>query len=73
MDHSKTVIHPPVHLHSKIPLVVFGNLVHFRVDLNSKMMLESTNAAFTQHQARALQVLVHFLEHGLAEVVLLQK
>ena len=81
MDQAKRVIHTNVHLHSEVPLVTFSGLVHLRITLAALILGGARrrdnggvdNAAFTQHQAVFLQVLVHFFEQRFAQTMALQK
>jgi len=66
---------------SEVPLVTFSGLAHLRITLAALILGGARrrdnggvdNAAFTQHQAVFLQVLVHLFEQCLAQTMALQK
>src|SRR5690606_16925727 len=81
VDQAQRVIDADVHLHSEAPLIALLGLMHFRITL-AGLVLGGTrcrndggidNAAFTQHQAVFLKMLIHFFEQYLAKAMLLQK
>ena len=81
MDKAQCVVDANVHLHAELPFVALSGLVHLRIALARTVLCGAgrrddggiNNAAFTQHQAVFLQVLVHLFEQHLAETMLLQK
>ena len=86
MNQAQRVVDAKVHLHIEVPFVGLSGLVHFRRSDDSIALARTVlcgagrgddgginNAAFTQHQAGFLQVLVHLFEQLLAETMLLQK
>ncbi len=81
MNQSESVINADVHFHAEVPLIAFLGLVHFRIALAAFVFGGAgcrdnsgiDNAAFTQHQAVFLKVLVHFFEQHFAKAVALQE
>ena len=86
VDKAQCVVDTNVHLHAEVPFVTFFGLVHFRRSDDSVALARTVlygagrrndrginNAAFTQHEAVFLQVLVHFFEQHLAKAMLLQE
>src|SRR5690606_35887364 len=73
VDQAQRVIDADVHLHSEAPLIALLGLMHFRITL-AGLVLGGTrcrndggidNAAFTQHQAVFLKMLIHLLNSTL--------
>jgi len=75
VDQAQRVVDTNVHLHAEVPFVTLSGLVHLRRSDGSVALARTVlcgagcrddgginNAAFTQHQAVFLQVLVHFFE-----------
>ena len=81
VDEAQCVVDANMHLHAKVPLVALSGLVHFWIALAGTVLDRAgsrnnggiNDAAFTQHQAIFLQVLVHFFEQHLAKAMLLQE
>lgn len=81
MDQPESVINADVHLHAEVPLIPFLGLMHFRISFalivfsgaGRRNNRSVDNAAFAQHQAVFLKVLVHFFEQHFAKAVALQE
>ena len=81
VNQPQRVVDTDVHFHPEMPFVALLGLVHFRITLASLVLGGAgggdnggvNNAAFTQHQAIFLQMLVHFLEQDLGKAVALQE
>ena len=81
VNKAQRVVDTTVHLHDEVPFVAFSGLVHLWVAL-ARVVLRGAgsrgygginNAAFAQHQAVFLKVLVHFFEQHFAKAVALQE
>jgi len=81
MNQAQSVVDTNVHLHAEVPLIAFLGLMHLRIALAGAVLCGAgsrdnggiNDAAFTQHQAVFLQVLINFFEQHLAKAMLLQE
>jgi hypothetical protein len=81
VDHTQGVVHPDMHLHSKMPLVAFLGLMHLGVAPTVSVLGRTgcrddrrvNDGAFLQHQTFSGQVLVDGIEDDLTEPMSLEE